>query len=222
MMRSDLASGRQGAQRVVNLLQQIFKVRQVDLAVGLQALQPLTGLGRTPHQGSLNQWTKPPAVTFPTGGNLDKILRQIGGGGGGVLQGGKGWERGLQRVECRLQRSALHKMFSARGALDTRPLSSPTEDTVFLCLSGALPICLQNSVARLDCILCELLTAIERLTFPSSGHTLRGGSTLCWLASWQPSALHSSACHCHPCQLLQTSPAARMHICTIHTALQSP
>ena len=65
MMRSDLASGRQGAQRVVNLLQQIFKVRQVDLAVGLQALQPLTGLGGTAPQGSLNQWTKPPAVTFP-------------------------------------------------------------------------------------------------------------------------------------------------------------
>ncbi len=64
-MRRDLASGRQGAQRVVNLLQQIFKVGQVDLAVGLQALQPLTGLGGTPYQGSLNQWTKPPAVTFP-------------------------------------------------------------------------------------------------------------------------------------------------------------
>ena len=65
MVRGDLASGRQGAQRVVDLLQQIFKVRQVDLAVGLQALQPLRGLGWTSHQGSLNQWTKPPAVTFP-------------------------------------------------------------------------------------------------------------------------------------------------------------
>jgi len=64
-MRSDLASGRQGAQCVVDLLQQIFKVGQVDLAVGLQALQPLRGLGGTPHQGSLNQGTKSPAVTFP-------------------------------------------------------------------------------------------------------------------------------------------------------------
>ena len=64
MMRSDLAGGRQGAQRVVDLLQQIFKVRQVDLAAGLQALQPLRGLDGTPHQGSLNQGTKPPAVTF--------------------------------------------------------------------------------------------------------------------------------------------------------------